>query len=173
VNAKKLELIAEPGKPTIVTRRVVDAPRALVFEAFTNPEHLKRWLGPRSRTLVVCESDLRVGGKYRWVLRAENGHEAHFHGEYREINPPERIVRTFVFDLHPEDVAVETLYLEERDGKTIITTTAVASSVKERDAHLANGMEKGIVEGYERLDDLLASLRAGAVGMKNGAPLHQ
>lgn len=161
MTSKKLEIIAEPGKPSFTTRRVVDAPRALVFEAFTNPEHLKRWMGPRMLTMVSCESDLRVGGRYRFVHRAPDGQEFAFSGEYREIVRPERMVRTFVFEPMPDHEALETLTLEERDGKTTITTTTVHKTVAGRDGHIANGrMEVGMTEGYERLDELLAALKA-------------
>ncbi len=159
MTSKKLEIIAEPGKPSFTTRRVVDAPRELVFDAFTKPEHLKRWMGPRSLTMVSCESDLRVGGRYRFVNRASDGQEFACRGEYREIVRPERIVRTFVFEPIPDHEALETFTLEERDGKTTITTLTVHKTVEARDGHLAKGgMEAGLTEGYARLDELLAAL---------------
>jgi uncharacterized protein YndB with AHSA1/START domain len=160
----KLEIIADPAKPTIVTRRVVNAPRSLVFDAFTKPEHLKRWMGPRTFPMVLCESDLRVGGGYRFVHRGSDGQEVVFHGTYREIAPPERIVRTFVFGPKPdpEREAIETLLLEERDGKTTITTPSVHKTLAGRDGHLSGGrMEAGMTDGYSRLDELLAALQDG------------
>ena len=162
MTSKKLEIIAEPGKTSFTTRRVVDAPRTLVFEAFTKPEHLKRWMGPCNLTMVVCDTDFRVGGRYRFVLRAQDGQEAAFRGEFREIVPPERIVRTFVFEPYPDAEALETLQLEERDGKTTITTTTLHKNVESRDGHLGSGMEGGMTEGYERLDALLAELQMQA-----------
>lgn len=160
MTSKELEIIAEPGKPSFTTRRVVDAPRALVFEAFTKPEHLKRWMGPRTLTMVSCESDLRVGGRYRFVHRALDGQEFAFGGEYREIVRPERIVRTFVFEPMPDHEALETLTLDESDGKTTITTTTLHNTVEGRDGHLASGrMEAGMTEGYARLDELLTALQ--------------
>ena len=155
----KLEVVAEPGKTSFVTRRLLDAPRALVFDVWTRPEHMKRWLGPRSLTMVLCEVDLRVGGRYRYDHRAPDGQEYGFHGEYREIVRPERIVSTFVFELMPENEALETLLLEERDGKTLVTTTTVHKTVEARDGHLASGMEAGMTEGYARIDELLVSLQ--------------
>lgn len=155
----KLEVIAEPGKTSFVTRRLLDAPRALVFDVWTKPEHMKRWLGPRSLTMVLCEVDLRVGGGYRYVHRAPDGQEYGFHGEYREIVRPERIVSTFVFELMPEHEALETLILEERDGKTLVTTTTVHKTVEARDGHLSSGMEAGMTEGYARMDELLTALQ--------------
>ena len=117
-SSRKLEVIADPDKPTIVTRRTFDAPRALVFDAWTKPELMKRWLGPRALEMVLCEVDLRVGGGYRYVHRAPDGQEFGFHGTYREIARPDRLVSTFVFELFPDAEAVDTLELEERDGKT-------------------------------------------------------
>jgi uncharacterized protein YndB with AHSA1/START domain len=163
VARNKLEIIADPGKPTIVTRRVVNAPRSLVYDAFTKPEQLKRWMGPRTFPLVHCENDLRVGGGYRFVHRGSDGQEFVFYGTYREIVPPERIVRTFVFGLHPEHEAIETLLLEEHAGKTTVTTTSVHKTLEGRDGHLAGGrMEAGMTDGYSRLDELLAALQGGA-----------
>ena len=161
MDEKKLELIAEPGKPTIVTRRTVSAPRTLVFEAFTKPEHLRRWMGPRALAMVVCESDLRVGGGWRMVYRGPDGRELGFHGEFREVVRPTRIVRTFVFELFPDAEALETFELAERDGKTTITTLTVHKTVEGRDGHIAHGMETGMTEGYARLDELLATLLGG------------
>ena len=158
MTSRKLEIIAEPGKTSFTTRRTVDAPRALVFEAFTKCEHLKRWMGPCNVTMVSCSTDLRVGGRYRFVFRSPDGNEAGFSGEYKEIAAPERIVRTFVFEPIPEAAALETLELEESGGTTIIKTTTVHKSVENRDGHVGSGMEAGMTEGYARLDQLLAEL---------------
>ncbi len=153
---KKLEVIVDPAKPTIITHRELDAPRELVWEAWTKPELVKRWLGPRAHTMTVCEIDLRVGGKYRWVFRTPDGREVSFHGEFREIVRPERLVSTFIFDAYPDEEAIDTLTLVERDGKTIATTFSVHRSIAARDGHVQGGMERGMSEGYERLDELLA-----------------
>jgi len=158
VTSKKLEVIAEPGKTSFSTRRVVDAPRALVFEAFTKCEHLKRWMGPCHLTMVSCETDLRVGGRYRFVFRAPDGNEVGFSGEFKEIVRPERVVRTFVFEPMPDAAALETLELEEHDGRTTIKTTTVHKTVENRDGHVQSGVDKGMTEGYARLDELLAGL---------------
>jgi uncharacterized protein YndB with AHSA1/START domain len=118
-------------------------------------------MGPRSLTMVIVENDLRVGGRYRFIHRAPDGQEFAFRGEYREIAPPERIVRTFVFEPMPDQEALETLVLEESGGKTTITTTTVHKTVEGRDGHLANGrMEAGMTDGYARLDQLLAELQS-------------
>lgn len=156
--SKTVEIVAEPGRTSFTTRRLIDAPRALVFEAFTKCEHLRRWMGPRSLTMVSCESDLRVGGRYRFVFRAPDGKDVGFSGEFREIVRPARIVRTFVFEPIPDAAALETLELEETDGKTTITTTTVHRTVENRDGHVGSGLEAGMTEGYTRLDELLADL---------------
>jgi uncharacterized protein YndB with AHSA1/START domain len=161
-SSRKLEVIADPDKPTIVTRRTFDAPRALVFDAWTKPELMKRWLGPRALEMVLCEVDLRVGGGYRYVHRAPDGQEFGFHGTYREIARPDRLVSTFVFELFPDAEAVDTLELHERDGKTTVTTTTVHKSMQARDGHLAAGMEGGMEEGYARLDELLPQMKRAA-----------
>jgi uncharacterized protein YndB with AHSA1/START domain len=162
VPANKLEIVADPVKPTIVTRRVVAAPRALVFDTFTKPEHLKRWLGPRTLTMVTCDIDLRVGGTWRMVHRTPDGQDFALRGKFREIVRPERIVRTFVFEPMPQFEALETLTLEEKDGKTTITTLTVHETMEGRDGHLTGGrMEEGMTVGYARLDDLLAEMLGG------------
>jgi len=158
VSSKTLEIIAEPGKTSFTTRRIVDAPRALVFDAFTKCEHLKNWMGPKSLTMVSCESDLRAGGRYRFVFRAPDGSEVGFSGEFKEVARPERVVRTFVFEPIPDAAALETLELTEADGKTTITTTTLHKTVENRDGHVNSGMEAGMTEGYARLDELLAGL---------------
>ena len=158
MTANTLEIIAEPGKTSFTTTRVVDAPRALVFEAFTKCEHLKRWMGPKNLTMVSCDTDLRPGGRYRFVFRAPDGNEVGFSGEYKEIARPSRLVRTFVFEPMPDAAALETLELEESGETTIIRTTTVHKSVENRDGHVNSGMEAGMTEGYARLDALLADM---------------
>jgi len=158
VTSRTLEIIAEPGKTHFTTRRVVDAPRDIVFDAFTKCEHLKHWMGPKSVTMVSCDTDLRVGGRYRFVFRTPDGTDVGFSGEYREIVRPARVVRTFVFEPMPDAAALETLELEEHHGQTTITTTTVHKTVENRDGHVNSGIEGGMTEGYARLDQLLAGL---------------
>ncbi len=158
MTSRKLEIIAEPDKTTFSTRRVVDAPRELVFDMFTKAEHVRRWMGPRAFTMLACESDLRVGGQWRNLYRAPDGREFACGGEYREIVRPERVVRTFIFSPMPDKVAIETLTLEERDGKTTVIGVTEHKTVADRDGHLGSGMEPGLVEAYARLDELLVSL---------------
>ncbi|MFN2483695.1 MAG: SRPBCC family protein [Candidatus Limnocylindria bacterium] len=148
-----------PSDREIVLTRAFDAPRELVFEAHTKAEHLRNWWGPRRYEMPVCEIDFRLGGTWRMVHRGADGQEFGFHGEYREIVPPEKIVWTFEFDGAPGDVSVETATFEERDGKTILTASAVYASAEARDAMLQSGMEEGAAETYDRLAEYLVTLR--------------
>lgn len=156
----QLEISIPPDEPVIAFRRFVKAPPALVFAAWTDPEHLPHWWGPRRLELVVCEIDLRVGGGYRFVSRAPDGQEFGFHGEYREIQPPHRLVSTFVYEGAPDHEALDTATFEALEGGTVISGISIHDSVASRDAHVAAGMEGGMSESYERLDEWLASLQA-------------
>ena len=147
--------ITTPSDREIVMTREFDAPRDLVFEAHTSCEHVSRWWGPRKYEVVGCEIDFRPGGKWRIVHRGPDGEEYAFHGEYREIVPPERIVWTFEFEGFPGSVSVETMKLEEHDGRTTLTATSVYDTVEERDGMLQSGMEGGMNESYAALDALL------------------
>ncbi|MEA2499375.1 MAG: hypothetical protein QOH26_1780 [Actinomycetota bacterium] len=165
MGAKSSELmITTPSEREIVMTREFNAPRHLVFEAHTSCDHMSRWWGPRKYEVVGCEIDFRPGGKWRIVHRGPDGEEYAFHGEFREIVPPERIVRTFEFEGFPGSVSVETLTLEEHDGKTTFTGKSVYKTVEERDGMLASGMSEGATETMERLAEYLEVLRAGAVG---------
>ncbi len=150
--------VTTPSDREIVLTRVFDAPRDLVFEAHTSCEHLSHWWGPRGYEIIGCEIDFRPGGAWRVVHRGPDGEEYGFRGEYREIVRPERIVWTFEFEGMPGNVSVETLTLEERDGKTTLTATSVYDSVEARNAMLESGMESGAAETYERLDEYLEAL---------------
>src|ERR1700741_5625132 len=125
--------VTTPGDREIVLTRVFDAPRRLVFEAFSKPELLKRWFGPRGWSLVVCEVDLRVGGGFRFVLRGPNGKEMGMRGVYREIVPPERSVHMESFDDFPGEAQVTTVFVEQA-GKTAMTATTLYPSKEVRDA---------------------------------------
>jgi len=158
----KLEL-ATPGDREIVITRVFDASRDLVFDAFTKPALLKRWLGVHSGwTLAVCEIDLRVGGAYRYVWRGPDGMEMGMGGVHREIVRPERIVATQLFDQDwtGGGEALGTLVLVERDGKTTITNTIQYSSREVRATALRTPMEQGMALGYDQLDEVLAAVSA-------------
>lgn len=152
--------VTTPSDREIVMTHVFDAPRELVFEAVSKPEHMKEWWGPRGFTLPVCEMDLRPGGAYRFVSADADGNEYAFRGEYREIVPPERIVWTFEFDGMPGMVSVDTLTLVEEDGKTTLTSTSVFDSIEQRDGMLQSGMETGAAESYDRLAELLEKVQS-------------
>lgn len=151
-----------PSDREIRITRVFDAPRPLVFDCWTKPELLRRWLtGPPGWSFVVCEVDLRVGGAYRFVWRGPDGTEMGMGGVHREVVAPERIVNTQLFDQDwTGGEAVGTLVLTEKDGRTTATNTILYSSKAARDGALKSGMEQGLEAGYARLDELLAQTRA-------------
>ena len=152
--------ITTPSEREIVMSRVFDAPRSLVFDAWTKPELLKRWLGVRGGwSMVVCEVDLRVGGAYRFVWRGPDGAEMGMGGVYREIVAPERLVATESFDdpWYPGE-AVDTTVLVEEGGKTTATTIVLYDSEEIRDAVLESGMARGVAESYDMLAEYLASI---------------
>jgi len=153
-------IVSTPSDREIVLQRDFDAPRDLVFQAFSKPEHVNQWWGQKGSTLPVCELDFRPGGKWRFVERDASGAEWGFRGEVREITPPERIVQTFEFEGMPGHISVETMVLEEMDGKTRLTVTSVFDSKEDRDGMLQSGMETGAGETYDRLEAYLKSLAA-------------
>lgn len=140
--------------------RLFDAPRALMFEAMTRPEHVRRWWGNLGEgySVPVCEIDFRLGGKWRFVNRHPKG-EAAFHGEYLEIDPPGRVVFTEIFEAFPDTVSTVTSVLSEEYTKTRLTVTVQYPSLQVRDMVLGSGMAKGAGISYDRLEDLLAELQ--------------
>jgi len=158
-NAGTLE-ITTPTEREIMMTRAFDAPRRLVFDAWTKPELVRRWLlGPDGWSMPVCEIDLRVGGKYRWVWRRDrDGTEMGMGGVYREIVVPERLVATERFDeaWYPGE-AVNTVSLVEQGGKTTMTQTSLYESRNARDKALQSGMAEGVKASYDRLEALLAA----------------
>jgi len=154
--------ISTPSDRELAMTRVFDAPRSMVFDAWTKPELLKRWLGVFGGwTFAVCEVDLRVGGKYRFVWRGKDGNEMAMGGVYREIVRPERIVCTEKFD-DPwyEGDAIDTTTFVERAGKTTMTTTVLYGSKEIRDAVLKSPMESGVAKSYDKLAEVLAAMPA-------------
>jgi uncharacterized protein YndB with AHSA1/START domain len=149
------------GDREIVVTRVFDAPRRLVFDAYTKPELIKQWLiGPDGWSMPICETDLRPGGKYRYVWRNDtDGSEMGMGGIYREVAPPERIVATELFDevWYPGE-AVDTIVLTEQGGKTTLTQTILYDSRETRDAVLKSPMQTGMAASYDRLEKFLPSL---------------
>jgi uncharacterized protein YndB with AHSA1/START domain len=156
-NKGKLEVIT-PTEREIAMTRVFDAPRRLVFEAWTNPKHVPHWmLGPEGWTMPVCEIDLRPGGAWHFVWRHSNGAEMAMHGVYREVAPPDRLVSTESWGGDwPE--TLNTLVLSEEDGRTTMTNTVLYPSKEARDAALKTGIKEGAAASFDRLQELLASL---------------
>ncbi len=149
-------LVAEPGRQEIVLRRVLDAPRELVFKTMTDPSLIPNWWGPKGLTTVVEKMDVRPGGAWRFVQRDPDGNEFAFNGVYHEVLPPERLVYTFEFEGVPGHVLLETVTFEELDGKTRLTDRSVFQTVEDRDAMVQSGMESGAKEAMDRLAELLA-----------------
>lgn len=150
------EIIADPDVPLVRIIREFDAPPAKVFRAHTDPDLVVQWLGPRNTEMRVDHFDCRSGGSYRY-LHTSDGVEYGFNGCFHEVRPSELIVQTFTFEGFPDGVALERLVFEDLgDGRTRLTGTSLVDSFADRDAMLSSGMDVGIREGYERLDDLLA-----------------
>ncbi|MGA9876563.1 MAG: SRPBCC family protein [Solirubrobacteraceae bacterium] len=148
--------LTTPSDREIVTERVFDAPRDRVFEAFTDPQLIPRWWGPRRMTTIVDEMDVRPGGKWRFISHDCDDKEQCFRGIYREITPPERLVQTFEWEGMPGHVIVDTVIFEDLGGRTRLTTTSLFHTSEERDGMLSSGMESGLSESHERLAELLA-----------------
>ena len=152
--------VTTPSDQEIRLTRLFDAPRALVFEAMTKPEHVRRWwgrLGP-GYSVPICEIDLRPGGTWRFVNRTPQG-EVGFHGEYSEITPPTRLVFTEIFEEYPDTVSVVTTEFVEEGAKTRIVVTVHYPSKDVRDMVVASGMSTGAGISYDRLEDLVAELQ--------------
>ena len=151
--------VTTPTEREIVITRVFDAPRRLVFEAWTSPQHLPHWLlGPPGWTMPICEIDLRPGGASRMVWRRADGNEMEIRGVYKEIKPPERLVSTESWGGNwPE--TLNTLVFTEKDGKTTITLTILYPSKEARDAALQTGMTKGVSASFDRLAEHLRTMR--------------
>lgn len=155
-----MQIIAEPGVPIVVISTEFDAPRKLVYRAHIEPELLVQWLGPRRLTMTIDHQEVRDGGRWRFVHRDVDGNEFGFHGVFHGEPSPELTVRTFEYEGAPGHVSLETLTLEERNGRTLARTVSVYQSVEDRDAMVQSGMEKGVREGTERLEELLERLTA-------------
>jgi uncharacterized protein YndB with AHSA1/START domain len=147
-----------PSDREIVATRRFDAPRRLVWDAFTRPEHVSQWmLGPDGWTMPVCEIDLRPGGKWHWVWRKTDGTEMEMHGVYREVEAPARLVNTENWG-EPWPETVNTLVLKEEDGTTLTVCTVLYPTKEARDAAIKTGMEDGWAQSYDRLDTYLPAV---------------
>jgi uncharacterized protein YndB with AHSA1/START domain len=149
------EITADSEVPAVHITREFDASPAKVFRAHTDPELLVQWLGPRDLEMTVDYYDCRTAGAYRYVHRRGDD-EFGFHGSFHDVRPNELIVQTFTFEGMPDSVALERMEFEElEDGRTRLTATSLVGSFEERDAMLSSGMDHGVREGYQKLDELL------------------
>jgi uncharacterized protein YndB with AHSA1/START domain len=154
------KITAEPGMPQVIITREFDAPPDLVFRAYTEPDLLVQWLGPRALTTTIDEFDVRDGGRWRFVQTDPEGNQYGFHGYFHGTPSPENgVVQTFEYEGAPGHVQLDTLTLEDRGGTTLVRTIASFQSVQDRDAMIEANMEWGVREGNERLEELLAKLQ--------------
>jgi len=154
----KTATVTTPTDRTIHIEREFDAPRDLVFATFTNPDLIPEWWGPRGTTTEVDVMDVRTGGDWRFIAHDADGTQTAFRGTYREVTPPERVVQTFEWEGMPGYVSLETATFEDLGDRTKVTTVGVYYSTEERDGMLGSGMEGGMNETFQRLDELLARL---------------
>jgi uncharacterized protein YndB with AHSA1/START domain len=148
-----------PTDRQILITREFHAPRHLVYRAWTTPELVKQWWSAKRGEVTIAEIDLRVGGTWRYVMIAEGGFEVGFHGEYREIVPNERIVSTEVFEGMPDAEALDTMTLTEKDGRTTLTILVEHTTQEDRDTHINSGMEDGMQDAMDLLEQVAVSLR--------------
>jgi uncharacterized protein YndB with AHSA1/START domain len=147
---------ADPNLPTIRITREFNAPKDRVFRAWTDPELVARWLGPRSTTMRIDTWDARTGGSYRYSAVSEGEDIASFYGSFHEVRPDERLVQTFTWEGAPDGVSLETMTFEDLgDGRTRVTGLSVVDTMETRDIVMSSGMDTGVIEGYEKLDALL------------------
>jgi len=152
-------VVTLPTETQIVIKREFDAPKHLVYKAYTTPELIKRWWSGDRGKVTSAEVDLRVGGKWRYVMTANAGFEVAFHGEYREIVPNERLVSTEVYEGMPDGEALDTTTFTEVDGRTFLTILMQLANKADRDAVINSGMEGGMQEAMDHLEQVAASLR--------------
>ncbi|MEJ2862710.1 SRPBCC family protein [Actinomycetospora flava] len=153
---RETTITADPAAPTVRITREFDAPVANVFRAHVEPDLVKRWLGPRGLTMEIDRFDVVTGGSYRYTHRDDDGAYT-FYGSFHEVRTDERIVQTFTFEGFPDSVTLETMtFVDLGDGRTRLEGLSLFESTDARDAMIASGMEIGVNEGYEKLDELLA-----------------
>jgi len=156
-NTHDTQIIVDTEVPLVRIIREFDAPPEKVFRAHTDPELFFQWNGPRGYESRVERFDCRTGGDYRYTHVTDDGFEANFYGSFHEVRQNELIVQTFTFEGMPDGVALEKLRFEDLGGgRTRLPATPLVDSFEDRDAFVASGMEKGVIEGYEKLDQLLA-----------------
>ncbi len=156
--ARHSAVVSLPTDTQILITREFDAPRHLVYRVWTTPELIRQWWSARRGEVTVAEIDLRVGGQWRYAMIAHGEFEVAFHGEFREVVPNERIVRTEIYEPFPEAPAVSTETFTESDGRTTLTLLVDHESQEHRDAHVQSGMEDGLQDALDLLEDVTASL---------------
>jgi len=156
----KTQITAEPGVQQIEMTREFKAPREVLFRAYTEPDLLVQWLGPRGLTMTIDRYELRDGGRWRYTHRDEEGNEYGFHGVFHGTPSVDGVVQTFEYEGAPGHVCLESLTFEGQGDTTVVRTHSVYQSVEDRNAMIEAGMEYGVEEGYERLEELLPSLLA-------------
>lgn len=162
MSKNKTTITAEPGKQELFITREFDFPRELVFQAHTDPDLYIRWVGPRDLTTNLESFEPVSGGRWRFIQKDKDGNQFGFHGVYHNVTAPERIIGTFEFEGLPESghVILETTKFEALPGdRTRVTTHSVYQSVEDRDGMIAAGMESGVVDGHERLDEILEKMQ--------------
>jgi uncharacterized protein YndB with AHSA1/START domain len=156
--ARETTIEADPKLPTITMVREFDAPPDRVFRAWIDPEIAARWLGPNSTTTKISNWDGRTGGNFRYASWRDGEEIASFYGSFHEVREPERLVQTFTWEGYPDGVSLETVtFTELPGGRTRISSLTVVESMEARDMILSSGMEVGVIEGFEKLDALLAA----------------
>jgi len=156
--SKGTAVVTLPTDTQVKITREFDAPRHLVYKVWTTPELIKRWWSANRGEVTVADVDLRVGGTWRWVMMTHRGFEVVFYGEYLEVVPDERLVFTEVFGGMPDAGAVTTLTFTEKDGRTMLTTLVQHEKREHRDAHINSGMEAGMQDAMDLLEQLAISL---------------
>ena len=154
VASKGTAVVTLPTDTQILITRDFNAPKHLVYRAWTTPELIKRWWSAKRGTVTVADVDLQVGGRWRWVMLAEGDFEVAFHGEYRELSPNQRIVCTEVYEGMPDGEALNTMTLTEKDGVTSMALLVQHSCQEHRDAHINSGMEAGMQDAMDLLEDV-------------------
>jgi uncharacterized protein YndB with AHSA1/START domain len=156
--ANDTSIEADANVPTIVITRDFEAPVDRLFRAWIEPELVTQWLGPKSTTMKLTEWDARTGGRYRYSARRDDEEIAGFYGSFHEVRPSERIVWTFTWEGMPDGVSLETMTFEDLgDGRSRVTSVSVVDSFEARDMIISSGMETGVIEGFDKLDALLAA----------------
>ncbi len=163
VDAARTRVIAEPGTFDIVATHTFDAPREVVFYVMTDASYVPRWWGPRRLTTTIDKREFRPGGSWRNVQHDADGNEYAFHGKFRDIVPPERVVQTMEYEKMPGHVLVESTTFDDRGGKTLVTTRSTFQTVEDRDGMYASGAEEGMTESMARVDELLPAARQDEV----------